>query len=76
MQPAVASLRLGEVAQVALVDLRALAHPVRRRALVGDAHVPVAVAQEPAHDRGADRAGASRHEDAAHAAVSAWTSAA
>ena len=66
VQPARRLARLGEVAQVARVDLAALAHPVRRRALVGDAHLPVGVAQQPAHDRGADRAGAAGDEDAAH----------
>ena len=58
--------RLVELAQVAGVHLAALAHPGRRRALVGDAHLPVGIAQQPAHDGGADRAGASGDEDAVH----------
>ena len=37
-----------------------------RLALVGDADLPVGVAEQPAHDRRADRAGAARDEDAAH----------
>jgi hypothetical protein len=68
--------RLLEHAQVALVDLAALGDPRRGGALVGDADLPVAVAQQAAHDRGADRAGATRHQDARHAAVRACTSAA
>ena len=43
-------------------------------ALVGDAHLEVGVAQQPAHDGGADRAGAAGDEDAVHACVSAATS--
>ncbi len=39
-QPASARARLVGVAQVAGVDLGSLAHPLRRRALVGDAHAP------------------------------------
>ena len=59
--------RLVEVAQVARVDLAALAHPLRRRALVGDADLPVGVAQQAADDGRADRAGAAGDEDAVHA---------
>jgi hypothetical protein len=59
--------RLVVVAQVARVDLAALAHPVRGRPLVGDADLEVGVAEQPPHDRRADRAGASGDEDAAHA---------
>ena len=58
--------RLVEHAQVAGVDLAALAHPVGRRALVGDAHLEVGVAQQAAHDRRADRAGAAGDEDPVH----------
>ena len=47
----------------------------RRLALVGDADLEVGVAQQPAHDRGADRAGAAGDEDAVHRAqLSAATS--
>ena len=64
-----------EVAQVAGVDLAALAHPGRRLALVGHAHLEGRVGQQ-APDHGcADRAGAARDEYAVHfAAVSAATS--
>ena len=48
------------------MDLAALAHPAGRVALVGDADLEVGVAEQPARDRGADRAGASRDEHAAH----------
>ena len=58
--------RLVDVAQVAGVDLAALAHPAGRLALVGDADLPVGVAEQAPHDRGADRAGAARDEHAAH----------
>ena len=47
----------------------ALAHPVRRLALVGDADLEVRVAQQPPHHRGPDRAGAARDQDAAHVAA-------
>ena len=67
MQPFVAALRLLELAQVAGVDLAALAHPLRRGALVGDAHLVGGVGQQPPHDRGADRAGAAGDQHAAHA---------
>ena len=67
VQPAIAVRASVEVAQVAGVDLAALAHPLRRRALVGDADLPVGIAQQPAHDGRADRAGASGDEDAVHA---------
>ena len=59
--------RLVEHAQVAAVDLAALAHPHRRLALVGDAHLEVGIAQQAPDDRGADRAGAAGDEDATHA---------
>src|SRR5215210_2100474 len=55
-----------EAAQIAGVDLAALAHPLRRRALVGDADLPVGVGDQAAHDSGADRAGAAGDEDAVH----------
>jgi hypothetical protein len=58
--------RLVRVAQVADVDLARLAHPARRRALVGHADLPVRIAEQPPHDRGADRAGPAGDEDAAH----------
>jgi hypothetical protein len=58
--------RLVELAQVARVHLAALAHPVRRRTLIADAHLPVGIAQQPAHDRRADRAGAAGDEHARH----------
>ena len=58
--------RLVDVAQVAGVDLAALAHPVRRRPLVGHADLPVRIAEQPPDDRAADRAGAAGDEDAAH----------
>ena len=61
--------RLDEVAQVAGVDLAALAHPLRRLALVGDADLVVGVAQQAADDRRADRAGAAGDEDAVHVTV-------
>ena len=35
-------------------------------ALVGDADLEVGVAEQPPHDRRADRAGAARDQDAAH----------
>ncbi len=61
--------RLLELAQVAGVDLAALAHPLRRRALVGDAHLVGGVGEQPPDDRGADRAGAAGDQHAAHARV-------
>ncbi len=60
---------LVEVAQVAAVDLAALAHPLRRLALVGDADLEVGVAQQAPHDRRADRAGAAGHQHPAHASA-------
>ena len=66
MQPAVASRAWREVAQVAGVDLAALAHPLRRLTLVGYPHLVVGVAQQALDDRGADRAGAAGDEDPAH----------
>ena len=51
------------------MDLAALAHPLRRVALVGDAHLEGRVAQQAPDDRGADRAGAAGDEDAAHPAA-------
>ncbi len=67
MQPRIALRASSSVAQVAAVDLAALAHPHRRLALVGDADLEVGVAQQAPDDRGADRAGAAGDEDAAHA---------
>ena len=61
--------RLGEVAQVAAVDLAALAHPLRGLALVGDADLERGIAEQAAHDGRADRAGAAGDEDAVHAGV-------
>ena len=58
--------RLRDVAQVADVDLAALAHPVGRRPLVGHADLPVRIAQQPPDDGGADRAGAAGDEHAPH----------
>jgi hypothetical protein len=58
--------RLGVVAQVAGVDLAALAHPLRRLALIGYADLELRVAQQAPDDRGADRAGAACHQDPAH----------
>ena len=58
---------LGEHAQVAAVDLAALAHPGRRGALVGDADLVVGVAEQAADDRRAQDAGAAGHEHALHA---------
>ena len=63
---------LVERAQVARVDLAALAHPVGRRALVGHAHLEVRVAQQAAHDRRADRAGAPGDQDPAHPTATGW----
>jgi hypothetical protein len=54
------------VAQVAGVHLARLPHPVRRLALVGDAHLPVGVTHEAADHGGADGARAARDEDARH----------
>ena len=67
MQPCVASRASREVAQVAAVDLAALADPLRRLALVADPDLERGVAQQAAHDRGADRAGTAGDEDPAHA---------
>ena len=50
-------------AQVAGVDLAALAHPLRRLALVGHPHLERRIAQQAPDDRGADRAGAAGHQD-------------
>ena len=66
MQPAIAVCGLGEVAQVAGVDLAALAHPLRRRALVGHPDLPDGIAQQPPDDGRADRAGPSGDEHAVH----------
>src|SRR5262249_10874131 len=60
--------RLLQDAQVAGVDLAALAHPRGRRALVGDADLVVGIAQQPAHDGGADRAGSAGDQDTVHGA--------
>ena len=58
--------RLVEHAQVAGVHLAPLAHPVGRLALVGHAHLEVRIAQQTAHDRGTDGAGAAGDEDPVH----------
>ena len=50
--------RLLVVAQVARVHLAALAHPLRREALVGDPHLEVRIGEQAPDHRGADRAGA------------------
>ncbi len=55
-----------EVAQVTQVELAALAHPLRRLAMVGDPNLPVGVAQQAADDRRADRAGAAGDEHPSH----------
>jgi hypothetical protein len=47
--------RLLGVAQVAGMDLAALAHPVWRRPLVGHADLELGVAEQAAHHRAADR---------------------
>jgi len=59
---------LGQGAQVAGVDLASLAYPVGRRAPVGDADLPVGIAQQAPHDGRADRAGAPGNEDAVQGA--------
>ena len=59
--------RLIEVAQVARVDLAALAHPLGRGPLVGHAHLEPGVSQQTAHDRRSDGAGAAGDEHPAHA---------
>ncbi len=66
MQPVVAARACVELAQVAGVHLAALAHPLRRGALVGDAHLVGGVGEQAPDDRGADRAGAAGDEHAAH----------
>jgi hypothetical protein len=58
--------RLLAVAQIRRLDLRALADPRRRLALVADADLELGVAQQRAHDRTADHAGAAGDENAAH----------
>ncbi len=67
-QPRIASRACSTSRRSPRVDLAALAHPVRRRPLVGDADLEVRVAQQAPHDRRADRPGAARDEDAAHVA--------
>ena len=67
MQPASALRASREHAQVAAVDLAALAHPGRRGALVGDADLVVGVAEQAADDRRAQDAGAAGHEHTLHA---------
>ena len=62
MQPRVAASASVVHAQVAGVDLAALAHPLRRGPLVGDPHLPRRIAKQAPDDRGADRAGAARDE--------------
>ena len=57
-------------AQVAGVHLAALAHPLRRRPLVGDAHLIRRVGEQPFDDGGADRAGAAGDQHPAHRAGS------
>src|SRR5205085_2446032 len=57
-----------ERAQVAGVDLAALADPLGRLALVADADLEGGVAQQSAHHRRADRPGAAGDEDAAQEA--------
>ena len=66
LQPVSALRATSSVAQVAGVDLAALAHPVGRGAVVGDADLEVRVAQQPPDDGGADRAGAARDQNAGH----------
>ena len=70
MQPRVAARACAELAQVAGVHLAALAHPLRRVALVGDAHLVGGVGEQAPDDRGADRAGAAGDEHPAHRAAS------
>ena len=54
------------IAQVARVDRAALAHPLRRGALVAHAHLIGRIREQPSHDRAADRSGAAGDEHAAH----------
>ena len=61
--------RLAEHPQVAGVDLAALAHPVGRDALVGDADLEGRIAEQPTDDGLADRAGAAGDENAIHRAA-------
>ena len=58
--------RVRALAQVARVDRAALAHPLRRRALVAHAHLISGIREQPPNDCGADRSGAARDEHAAH----------
>src|SRR3954449_3378724 len=67
--------RLVQLAQVARVDLAALAHPLRRQPLVGDADLPGGVAQQAADDGRADRAGAAGDEHPPHARSAATSDA-
>ena len=53
--------------QVAGVHLAALAHPLRHRPLVGDAHLVGGVGEQVPGDGGADHAGAAGDENPAHA---------
>src|SRR4051794_9550065 len=60
------SARLLERPEIAGVHLARLAHPLRRLALVGDAHLEVRVTDQPAHHRGADGARAAGDENPLH----------
>ncbi len=66
VQPLVAVRACSRIAQIAGVDLAALAHPLRGQALVGDAHLIGGVGEQAPDDGGADRAGAAGDEDPAH----------
>ena len=58
--------RLREQTQISSVHLAAFPHPVRRGALIGDAHLEVRVGEEPSDHCRADRADAAGDEHAAH----------
>jgi hypothetical protein len=51
------------------VHLAALAHPLRRLALVGDPDLPGGISEQATDDGGADRAGPARDQHAVHCAA-------
>jgi hypothetical protein len=58
--------RLLAVAQITAVNLAGLSYPLRRGALVGDAHIPLRVGKESLDDGLADRAGAAGYKNLGH----------
>ena len=58
--------RVAQVAQIGRVDLTALAHPLRRLALIGDPDLEARIGEQTPDDRRSDEAGAAGDQDAIH----------